>query len=207
MTDIINRLFYGRSVSDDELSLLISCDENDSLLFEKADTVRRKVYGNEVFIRGLIEISSYCRNNCFYCGIRAGNRDAERYRLTPDEILSCCRKGHELGFRTFVLQGGEDDAFNDDIICSLVSRIKSEFPECAVTLSLGEKSRESYAAYRKAGADRYLLRHETADKDHYRKLLRYYPKRVLFCFRSLFFRYSFFLLLLFTQYFFFAYFT
>ena len=129
MTDIINRLFYGRSVSDDELSLLISCDENDSLLFEKADTVRRKVYGNEVFIRGIIEISSYCRHNCFYCGIRAGNRDAERYRLTPDEILSCCRKGHELGFRTFVLQGGEDDAFNDDIICSLVSRIKSEFPE------------------------------------------------------------------------------
>ncbi len=170
MTDIIDRLFYGRSVSDDELSLLISCDENDSLLFEKADTVRRKVYGNEVFIRGLIEISSYCRNNCFYCGIRAGNRDAERYRLTPDEILSCCRKGHELGFRTFVLQGGEDDAFNDDIICSLVSRIKSEFPECAVTLSLGEKSRESYAAYRKAGADRYLLRHETADEDHYLKL-------------------------------------
>ncbi len=170
MTDIIDRLFYGRPVTDEELAFIISCDEHDSLLFEKADTVRQRNYGKDVYIRGLIEISSYCKNNCFYCGIRSGNKDAERYRLTPEEILSCCRNGYELGFRTFVLQGGEDDAFSDDIICSLVSRIKSDFPDCAVTLSLGEKSSESYAAYRKAGADRYLLRHETADENHYRKL-------------------------------------
>lgn len=170
ITHIIDKLFYGESMTNDELAVIISCDKYDRLLFDKADAVRQKVYGKEVYIRGLIEISSYCKNNCYYCGIRAGNKDAERYRLTPDEILSCCRKGHELGFRTFVLQGGEDDAFNDDIICSIVRRIKSEFSECAVTLSLGEKSYESFAAFRKAGADRYLLRHETACEEHYRKL-------------------------------------
>ena len=129
ITDIIDKLFYGESMSNDELAVIISCDKYDRLLFDKADDVRQKVYGKEVYIRGLIEISSYCKNNCYYCGIRSGNKDAERYRLTPDEILSCCRKGHELGFRTFVLQGGEDDAFDDDIICSIVRRIKSEFSE------------------------------------------------------------------------------
>ena len=170
MTDITDKLYNGRSVTDEELSFLILSGSYDSSLFEKADAVRQKVYGKEVYIRGLIEISSYCRNNCFYCGIRAGNTNAERYRLTPGEILKCCENGYSLGFRTFVLQGGEDDAFSDDIICSLVTDIKSEFPDCAVTLSLGEKSRKSFEAYRKAGADRYLLRHETADNSHYRKL-------------------------------------
>ena len=127
-------------------------------------------YGDEVFIRGLIEFTNVCRNNCFYCGIRAGNEKCERYRLTPDEIISCADAGYELGFRTFVLQGGEDPYFTDDILCPVIKEIKLRHPDCAVTLSIGERSRESYRALRKAGADRYLLRHETANSEHYKKL-------------------------------------
>ena len=138
-------------------------------LTTEACRVRDKVYGRQVFIRGLIEISNHCKNNCYYCGIR---RDIScmRYRLTPEQILACCRTGHELGFRTFVLQGGEDGWFTDDVLCPLVSDIKREFPDCAVTLSLGERGRESFARLREAGADRYLLRHETADSRHYSHL-------------------------------------
>lgn len=135
-----------------------------------AESLRNEVYGKKVFIRGLIEISSYCKNDCFYCGIRCSNKNAQRYRLTKEEILSCCEKGNSLGFKTFVLQGGEDKFFTDDKMCGIVSSIKEKYPDCAVTLSLGEKSKESYRRLFDAGADRYLLRHETADTFHYGKL-------------------------------------
>lgn len=139
-------------------------------LFEAACSVRNRYYGKKVFFRGLIEFSSYCKNDCYYCGIRHSNLKAVRYRLSRDEILSCCQNGYSLGFRTFVLQSGEDPYYNDDRVVDLVRSIKADFPSCAVTLSLGEKSRESYQKYFDAGADRYLLRHETADEDHYAKL-------------------------------------
>jgi len=139
-------------------------------LFAAADTVRRRHYGRRVLFRGLIEFSSYCANDCLYCGIRASNASAVRYRLSDAEILESCARGYELGFRTFVLQGGEDPAFTDDRVCGLLGAIKRAHPDCAVTLSLGERSRESYAHLRDAGADRYLLRHETASAEHYATL-------------------------------------
>ena len=139
-------------------------------LRQSAESLRNEVYGRKIFIRGLIEISSYCKNDCFYCGIRRSNKNAERYRLTKEEILSCCEKGNGLGFKTFVLQGGEDPFYTDDKVCDIVSSIKEKYPDCAVTLSLGEKSRESYKRLFDAGADRYLLRHETADDFHYSRL-------------------------------------
>ena len=149
-------------------------------LAREAVRVRKAVYGNAVYIRGLIEISSYCRNDCYYCGIRRGNHAAQRYRLTPDEILACAEEGYPLGFRTFVMQGGEDAYYTDEILCGLISRIKERHPDCAVTLSLGERSRESYERLRRAGADRYLLRHETADEAHYGLL---HPKEQSFAAR------------------------
>ncbi|MCQ2464229.1 MAG: [FeFe] hydrogenase H-cluster radical SAM maturase HydE [Oscillospiraceae bacterium] len=170
MDNLIKILLNGSIAGEDELRELIYTDRYNTELSEAADLLRRTYYGRDVFIRGLIEISSYCRNNCLYCGIRYGNRNAQRYRLSEEEIISCCRIGYGLGLRTFVLQGGEDSHFTDYIICRLVSRIKNMFPDCAVTLSLGEKSRESYRAFRENGADRYLLRHETADETHYSKL-------------------------------------
>ncbi len=121
-------------------------------------------------MRGLIEFTNYCKNDCLYCGIRRSNKRADRYRLDKSEILDCCKEGWELGFRTFVLQGGEDGFFTDEKICGIVSQIKESFPDCAITLSIGEKSRESYQAYFNAGAERYLLRHETADFNHYSRL-------------------------------------
>ena len=138
-------------------------------LKEEACRVRDEVYGRRVFMRGLIEISNHCKNNCLYCGIR---RDAKcrRYRLSKEQIMDCCRTGYGLGFRTFVMQGGEDAWFTDEVMCDIVETVKREFPDCAVTLSLGERGRESFRRLRDAGADRYLLRHETADADHYRKL-------------------------------------
>ena len=131
---------------------------------------RRRVYGCDVYVRGLIEISNICKNDCLYCGIRRSNKTCERYRLSEDDILSCCDDGYSLGFRTFVLQGGEDSYYTDEVVCGIVSRIKEKYPDCAVTLSLGERSRESYRAMYEAGADRYLLRHETASEEHYKKL-------------------------------------
>lgn len=139
-------------------------------LFHTADTLRREVYGKSVYFRGLIEFSSFCKNNCFYCGIRGGNENAVRYRLSPAEILNCCQKGYRLGFRTFVLQSGEDMSYTDDVMQALISDIKTRFPNCALTLSVGEKSRETYQKYFDAGADRYLLREETAEGDHYARL-------------------------------------
>ncbi|WOC31484.1 MULTISPECIES: [FeFe] hydrogenase H-cluster radical SAM maturase HydE [Caproicibacterium] len=144
--------------------------ETAQYLFAKARNARHRVYGHDVYMRGLIEFTNFCKNDCYYCGIRRSNAQAQRYRLTPEQILECCDAGYELGFRTYVLQGGEDPYFTDERIATLVRRIKQRHPDCAVTLSIGEKSRESYALYRAAGADRYLLRHETANAAHYAKL-------------------------------------
>ena len=166
-----------RDFSDNDLKELLEDDspETASELAEEADALRRQYYGDEVYIRGLIEFSNYCKNNCYYCGIRRGNAGAVRYRLTKEEILSCCQEGYGLGFRTFVLQSGEDPYFSDDKICEIVAAIRHEHPDCAITLSIGEKPRESYQAYFDAGASRYLLRHETASEEHYQKL---HPKEM-----------------------------
>lgn len=136
-------------------------------LYASARAVQQQYYGNTVYARGLIEFTNYCKNDCYYCGIRRSNREACRYRLTKEQIMECCASGYRLGFRTFVLQGGEDGYYTDDRIVELVSAIKTAYPDCAVTLSIGEKSRESYQRYYDAGADRYLLRHETANAKHY----------------------------------------
>lgn len=170
--ELISRLEKTHSLSLDEYEYLVAgrTDEAANFAAKKADAIRRKIYGTDVYLRGLIEISNICKNNCLYCGIRHDNKNCIRYRLSKKEILDCCKEGYELGFRTFVLQGGEDPYYTDTVLCELISEIKSLYPDCALTLSLGERSKESYSALYKAGADRYLLRHETADEDHYRKL-------------------------------------
>lgn len=137
---------------------------------QKAVTIRKQIFGNKVYIRGLIEISNICKNDCLYCGIRCSNKTCERYRLSEEDILECCEEGYQLGFHTFVLQGGEDAYFSDDVLCHLLETMKSKYPDCAITLSLGERSKESYVRLFQAGANRYLLRHETADQHHYQKL-------------------------------------
>ena len=169
---IIDQLCESGSLSLAHYARLIEgrTAEAAKLLCERADAVRRNVYGNRVYIRGLIEVSNICKNDCLYCGIRRGNPACERYRLSKEDILSACREGYALGFRTFVLQGGEDGYFTDDRLCDIVHAIKQNHPDCALTLSLGERSRESYALLKAAGADRYLLRHETANPEHYQKL-------------------------------------
>lgn len=151
--------------------LLTDYDEEDrAYAASLARPVADFYYGHDIYVRGLIEFTNYCRNDCYYCGIRRSNACADRYRLTPEEILSCCAVGYNLGFRTFVLQGGEDGYWTDDAICSLVRQIRSSYPDCAITLSIGEKERSSLEAFYEAGANRYLLRHETADDSHYRQL-------------------------------------
>lgn len=170
--DLINKLFAQHNLSDAELLQLITSNaaQTNLLLAAAADKVRRQYYSNKVYIRGLIEFTNYCKNNCYYCGIRAGNSCVKRYRLAKDDILACCNEGYALGFRTFVLQGGEDAYFTDERICEIVAAIRAQHPDCAITLSIGEKERTSYQAYFDAGANRYLLRHETADAEHYAKL-------------------------------------
>ena len=170
--ELIHRLAEGRSLMLDGYEALLAGrdEEADALLADLAVKARREIYGDAVYVRGLIEIGNVCRNDCLYCGIRRSNAACARYRLGPEEILSCAGEGWALGFRTFVLQGGEDPSFTDELLCSVVGEIKARCPGCAVTLSLGERSRESYARLREAGADRYLLRHETADRDHYARL-------------------------------------
>ena len=175
VSDILNsidRLAATGDLPDDELLALIMTDDPAVIdrLSARAREVREREYSKTVYLRGLIEFSSYCKNDCYYCGLRRSNHNAERYRLTEEEILSCCAQGHELGFRTFVLQEGEDPYFTDERLTALVRKIKELYPDCAVTLSLGERSKESYQALFDAGADRYLLRHETADKAHYERL-------------------------------------
>ena len=175
MTDIlslIEKLEKEHSLTLGEYQFLIDnrTPEAAKILAEKADKIRREIYGNAVFIRGLIEVSNICKNDCLYCGIRRSNRNCDRYRLTKAEILECCDEGYGLGFRTFVMQGGEDAYFSDSVLCDIVRAIKERYPDCAVTLSMGEKSEESYQKLFDAGADRYLLRHETADSEHYAML-------------------------------------
>ena len=139
-------------------------------IFEKARKIQQAYYGTDVYIRGLIEFTNYCKNDCYYCGIRRSNSKAHRYRLSEEQILRCCQQGYTLGFRTFVLQGGEDGYFTDERMVSLVKEIRKNYPDCAITLSIGERSYDSYLALFEAGADRYLLRHETWDEEHYRLL-------------------------------------
>ena len=170
MKEIIDKLYKTGDADDSELKLLISGEYDDEYLFEKADSVRKKYYGDKVYLRGLIEISNYCKNNCYYCGIRRDNKDVERYRLDKETIYDCCNAGYKLGYRTFVLQGGEDGFYSDEYICEIIKHIKALYPDCAITLSVGERSYESYKKMFEAGADRYLLRHETANEEHYRLL-------------------------------------
>ena len=170
MEQLIETLRTQRDLSDKELIALITRESDDKDLFAAADAVRREHYGTDVFLRGLIEFTNVCQNDCYYCGIRKSNAQAQRYRLTQEQILQSCENGYRMGFRTFVLQGGEDPRNTDAWVCSMVDKIKTAHPDCAVTLSIGEQSRASYQAYFDAGADRYLLRHETASEAHYRKL-------------------------------------
>ena len=163
------------SLSSYERILGERTEEDEELARQLARECTEKYYGRGVYTRGLIEFTNYCKNNCHYCGIQRVNQEVERYRLSKEEILSCCEEGYRLGFRTFVLQGGEDPYFTDEKIVEIVQAIKKAFPDCAVTLSIGEKSRASYEKYFLAGADRYLLRHETADKEHYQYL---HPKEL-----------------------------
>ena len=172
MLELVGKLYETHDLTDEELISLINSNDSEvsELLRQRADETRQEYYGKKVFLRGLIEISSFCKNNCFYCGIRRDNKNAQRYRLSREEIISCCENGYELGFRTFVMQGGEDAFYDDRFMCDIISEIKNRYPECAVTLSLGERSAQSYKRMKEAGADRYLLRHETADVELYKKL-------------------------------------
>lgn len=168
---LIEKLNNTHSLNKDEaLQLIKQGAQHKNLLFALAQQTAQKSFGRQIFVRGLIEFTNYCKNDCYYCGIRRSNKNATRYRLTQEEILECCRAGYGLGFRTFVLQGGEDYFYSDEDIAAIVRAIKAQHPDCAVTLSIGERSRETYALWKKAGADRYLLRHETADCAHYAKL-------------------------------------
>ena len=153
------------------VALIQDASEEDRLFSRNFARERAQArFGKQVFFRGIIEFTNHCKNDCYYCGIRRSNRELSRYRLTEDEILSCCEEGYRLGYRTFVLQGGEDGWWTDEKITALVRRIRAQYPDCAITLSIGEKSREAYQAFFDAGADRYLLRHETANEAHYAKL-------------------------------------
>ncbi len=177
MNDLIEKLYNKNTLTLEEYEYLISRRTNETAdkLAELARERARSIYGNKIYIRGLIEISNICKNDCLYCGIRRSNTKAERYRLTKEEILACCEEGYPLGFRTFVMQGGEDGYFTDEVLCDIISEIKHRYPDVAVTLSMGERSYDSYKALKAAGADRYLLRHETADPCHYGML---HPKEM-----------------------------
>lgn len=168
---ITGKLIREHSLEEEEYRYLIDHrEEVRDRLAREARRVTEQIYGDEIFVRGLIEFTNICRNDCLYCGIRKSNENVERYRLTEKQILDCCAEGYELGYRTFVLQGGEDGYFSDEVLVPLIRKIRREYPECAITLSIGERERASYQALFDAGADRYLLRHETADEGHYRKL-------------------------------------
>ena len=172
MKQLIDTLMQTGKLSEEAYRALITCQDADVRTY--AEQMARKVtderFGKNIYIRGLIEFSNICKNDCYYCGLRRSNTKCNRYRLNEEEILDCCQQGYHLGFRTFVLQGGEDGGFSDDRLCKLVEEIKILYPDCAVTLSVGERSRAIYQRFFDAGADRYLLRHETADEAHYAKL-------------------------------------
>ncbi len=175
--ELVDKLEGGGVLNKEELIYLVSNGRNEDweYLFERARAVRKQAYGRSVFMRGLIEVSNICKNDCLYCGIRRSNDHADRYRLSKEQILKCCDAGYELGFRTFVMQGGEDPWYTEDIMVDIIKAIKALYPDCAITLSLGEKDYNTYKAYFEAGADRYLLRHETANEGHYNKL---HPKEM-----------------------------
>ncbi len=172
LTELIETLAAAHSLTEQDYQVLIDLrtPEAAAELAGRATTLRRSIYGDAIYTRGLIEISNFCKNDCLYCGIRRSNHACQRYRLNGEEIVSCADEGYVLGFRTFVLQGGEDPYFTDERLCAIVSEIKARHPDCAITLSMGERSRESFQRLHDAGADRYLLRHETADRAHYEKL-------------------------------------
>ena len=177
--ELISRLNekHRLSLSEYEEILKNRTEEDEKFAQKLAIKWRKKIYGNGVYTRGLIEFTNYCKNNCHYCGIQSSNREVERYRLSKEDILSCCEEGYTLGFRTFVLQGGEDPYFTDERMVDIIKSIRKKYPDCAITISIGERSKESYKAFFEAGADRYLLRHETADKEHYNIL---HPKELSF---------------------------
>lgn len=170
--DIIDKLYSTTNASREELLFLLDnlSEENKEYLIEKAHRVAVENYSKNVYIRGLIEFTNYCIRDCKYCGIRKSNHKADRYRLSIDEILECADIGDKLGYKTYVLQGGEDSYFTDEKMVEIIKKIKEKYPGNAITLSLGERSYKSYKKMFNAGADRYLLRHETASKDLYESL-------------------------------------
>lgn len=172
MYNLINKLHREHNLQDDELLSIIKCNDADVLeyLYKKADETKRQIYGTNVYIRGLIEITNICQNNCYYCGIRAENRNCKRYKLTENDIINIVKTNYPKGYRTFVLQGGECSYYTDEILCKIIREIKELYPDCCITLSLGERTKESYQKLFTAGAERYLLRHETANEEHYKKL-------------------------------------
>ena len=182
--DIVAKLIENHELSREEYIELLTDGENpevSQVLTEAAVRLRKQYYGDKVYTRGLIEFTNYCKNDCYYCGIRRGNSHAKRYRLSREEILNCCENGYALGFRTFVLQGGEDPYYTDERMADIVRSIRSGYPDCAITLSIGEKSYESYKLFKEAGANRYLLRHETASEELYRRL---HPEEMLLSHRK-----------------------
>lgn len=179
MNNLISKFIDTHSLTVEEYESILNniTDDEKKILKDEAVKLATKVYGNKIFARGLIEFSNYCKNNCYYCGIRNGNKNCERYRLTKEQIYDCCDMGYELGFRTFVLQSGEDLYFNDDLMVEIISHIRNKFPDCAITISIGEKEKSTYQKYFDAGANRYLLRHETANKKLYETI---HPKEMSF---------------------------
>ncbi len=173
---IFKRIDEGRGLDRKELRYLLENREDlEEAVFEKARAVADRHFHKKIYVRGLIEFTNYCHNNCYYCGIRRGNDEVDRYRLTTEEMEAAVAVGAQAGFQTFVLQGGEDAYFTDERLADWLRRIKRIQPGCAITLSVGERSRQSYARLKEAGADRFLLRHETYDPEHYKKL---HPKEM-----------------------------
>lgn len=171
--ELIDKLEATHSLDESEYFQLLSDDlpsEEAEYLRQRARDVTDKIFGRDVRIRGLIEVTNVCRNDCYYCGLRHSNKRLKRYTLSKEQILDCCRSGHEIGFRTFVLQGGENPALSVDQVEEIVKLIHSEFPDSAITLSLGEWSDEAYVKFKEAGATRYLLRQESITSEHYSKL-------------------------------------
>ena len=172
MKKLVDKIYATHTLSSTEFLNLLNNRNEDitSYLAQKARQTALSVYGNRIYIRGLLEITNYCKNDCYYCGIRHSNPNCDRFKLSVQEIFTCCENAYNKGFRTFVMQGGENGGYSDDELTRIVAAIRKKYPDCAITLSVGEKSREIYQQYFDAGANRYLLRHETADDEHYKKL-------------------------------------
>lgn len=170
--NLIDKLEKEHMLTVDEFTYILDnvSDDDREYIRSVAQRIAKSKFGNKVYTRGIVEFSNICKNDCYYCGIRKSNKNFDRYRLTKEQILDCCEAGYEYGYRTFVLQSGEDLYFTDEIMCDIVSAIRKKFPDCAITLSIGERSKESYQKLFDAGANRYLLRHETANKELYEKL-------------------------------------